>query len=228
MYTFSTVSDDGVRLWVGNQLLIDNWTDHAATTNTSVSVSLQSGQRYAVRMEYYENLGGAFIQLMWAYPGQGTQIIPQSAFSASTAPPAAPGLQADYYNGMSFGALVSTRTDASVDFWWSGSPAANVPADNFSVRWTGEIVAPVTGTYTFSTVSDDGVRLWIGNQLLIDNWTDHAATTNTSVAVSLQSGQHYALQLEYYENLGGAFIQLRWAYPGQGTQVIPQSALLTP
>ena len=47
-------------------------------------------------------------------------------------------------------------------------------ADNFSVRWSGQVLAPVTGTYTFTTTSDDGVRLYVNGQLLIDNWTDHA------------------------------------------------------
>jgi hypothetical protein len=149
--------------------------------------------------------------------------------TSSTTPPALPtGLRGDYYSGVSLGPLVTTRIDPSVNFSWSGSPATNVPADSFSVRWTGEIVAPVTGTYTFSTVSDDGVWLWVGNQLLITNWTDHAATTNTSVGVSLQAGQRYALKLEFYDRSGEAVIQLMWSYPGQSTQVIPQSALIAP
>ena len=54
--------------------------------------------------------------------------------------------------------------------------------NNFSVRWTGKVQAPVTGTYRFSTVSDDGIRLWVNGQQVINNWTDHAATTNTSAA----------------------------------------------
>jgi hypothetical protein len=148
-----------------------------------------------------------------------------SSTSLSTGPT---GLRGDYYDGVSLGTFVTTRTDPSVNFSWSGSPAANVPADNFSVRWTGAIVAPVTGMYTFSTVSDDGVWLWVGNQLLINNWTDHPPTTNTSVGVWLQGGQSYALKLEYYDRSDGAVIQLLWTYPGQGMQVIPQSALTPP
>jgi hypothetical protein len=158
-------------------------------------------------------------------PGQAKQC---AIGGTSSTPPTASGLQGDYYSGLSFGTFVTTRIDASVNFSWSGSPVANVPADNFSVRWTGAIVAPVTGIYTFSTVSDDGVRLWVGNQLLVDNWTDHPATTNTSGGVSLQGGQRYAVKLDYYEHTDGAVMQLMWAYPGQSTQVIPQSALTTP
>ena len=75
--------------------------------------------------------------------------------------------------------------------WGSAAPASGVTADNFSVRWTGRVQAPVTGTYRFSTVSDDGIRLWVNGQQVINNWTDHASTTNTSAAISLTAGVKY-------------------------------------
>jgi hypothetical protein len=100
-----------------------------------------------------------------------------------------------------------------------------VNADNFSVRWTGRVQAPVTGSYRFTTLSDDGVRLWVNGQLLIDNWTNHAPTTNTSAAISLSAGVKYTITLEYYEKTGGATARLQWSYTGQALQVIPQSRL---
>ena len=120
-----------------------------------------------------------------------------------------------------------TRTDATVNFdWGSGSPVPGVvQTNNFSVRWTGQVQAPVTGNYTFSTVTDDGVRLWVNGVLRIDNWTNHAPTTNTSAPVALVAGVKYSVVMEYYERTGGAVARLRWAYPGQGTQAIPQSRL---
>jgi hypothetical protein len=142
------------------------------------------------------------------------------------------GLTARYYNDPSTGAtkfttLVRTRTDATVNFdWASGSPIPGVvKTDNFSVRWTGQVQAPVTGNYTFSTVSDDGVRVWINGVLRINNWTNHAPTTNTSAAIPLVAGTRYSIVMEYYERTGGAVARLRWAYPGQATQAIPQSRL---
>jgi hypothetical protein len=64
-----------------------------------------------------------------------------------------------------------------VDFnWGTGSPDPSIAADNFSARWTGQVQPVSTQAYTFYTVSDDGVRLWVNNQLVIDNWTDHAPT----------------------------------------------------
>ena len=81
------------------------------------------------------------------------------------------GLLAQYFNdagsGIYFTALVLTRTDPTVDFdWASSAPDPAVQADNFSVRWSGQIMAPVTGNYTFTTTSDDGVRLYVNGQLL--------------------------------------------------------------
>ncbi|HEV3007674.1 MAG TPA: PA14 domain-containing protein [Burkholderiales bacterium] len=141
------------------------------------------------------------------------------------------GLTGRYYNdpgtGTKFTTLVRTRIDARVNFdWVSGSPVPGVvKTDNFSVRWTGQLQAPVTGNYTFSTVSDDGVRLWVNGVLRINNWTNHAPTTNTSAPIALVGGVKYSVVMEYYERTGGAVARLRWAYPGQGTQAIPQSRL---
>jgi hypothetical protein len=139
------------------------------------------------------------------------------------------GLTAQYYNdpgnGTHFATLVLTRIDSTINFNWSGSPATGVKSDNFSVRWTGRVEAPVSGTYRFSTVSDDGIRVWVNGQLVINNWTDHASTTNTSAAISLTAGTRYTLKVEYYEHTGNTVARLQWSYPGQATQVIPQSRL---
>jgi PA14 domain/Domain of unknown function (DUF1929) len=141
------------------------------------------------------------------------------------------GLTGRYYNdpgtGSKFTTLVRTRIDATVNFdWLSGSPVPGVvQTNNFSVRWSGQVQAPVTGNYTFSTVSDDGVRVWVNGVLRINNWTDHAPTTNSSAPIALVAGVKYSVVMEYYERGGGAVARLRWAYPGQGTQAIPQSRL---
>jgi hypothetical protein len=115
-----------------------------------------------------------------------------------------------------------------VDFTWTGSPGGSVPADNFSVRWTGQILAPVSGTYVFTTVSNDGVRLWVNNQQVIDNWTDHSLTTDSSAPITLTAGVSYDVRLEYYDRSGTATIRLLWSYPGQAQVPVPQSVLFPP
>ena len=86
------------------------------------------------------------------------------------------GLSATYFNNADFTGTVVSRIDATVDFnWGTGSPASSIAVDTFSARWTGQVEAPVTGAYTFYTVSDDGVRLWVNGQQVVNNWTDHCA-----------------------------------------------------
>jgi hypothetical protein len=420
-YTFSTVSDDGVRLWVNGQLVIDNWTLHAPTTNNSAPIALTGGTKYAIRMEFFEQTSGAVARLLWSHPGQSQIAIPQvNLFPAAASPNQAPsvnagadqtitlpasanladsasddggavtttwskvsgpgtvtfanagalsttasfslsgtyvlrltasdgalastddvivtvnpsgpanqaptvnagadqtitmptsanligtaiddglpnppaaltttwsklsgpgtvtfatanalsttasfsasgayvlrltasdgalasaddvsvtvnaapgttgsGLTGQYYNdpgtGAHFVTLVLTRTDPTVNFnWGTASPGPGVTAERFSVRWTGQVLAPVTGNYTFTTVSDDGVRLWVNGQLVINNWTNHAATTNNSAPIALTAGTKYAIRMEFYDQTSAAVARLLWAYPGQAQIVIPQSRL---
>jgi hypothetical protein len=139
--------------------------------------------------------------------------------------PAGTGLKGDYFDNRDFTSLKLTRTDPTINFTWgTGSPSSSIGADTFSARWTGQIEAPATGTYTFITRSDDGVRLWVNGQQLVNNWTNHSPTDNSG-NIDLVAGQKYSIKLEYYENTGGAVSQLSWIYPGQTKQIIPQAYL---
>lgn len=143
---------------------------------------------------------------------------------------AGPGLCGEYFNNSDFTDRKLVRTDATVNFnWGTGSPHPQISADTFSVRWTGWVHAPVTGTYTFYTSSDDGVRLWVNNQRLINNWTDHGVTEN-GANIWLTEGRKYDIRLEFYENTGNAVITLSWLPPGPGQskQIIPQARLYPP
>ncbi|MEM4724019.1 MAG: PA14 domain-containing protein, partial [Candidatus Hadarchaeum sp.] len=103
------------------------------------------------------------------------------------------------------GTPVLVRNDVAIDFnWGAGSPDPRIPADRFSVRWTRALRFR-EGLYELRVTVDDGVRLWMDGQLLIDEWHDTSLTTY-SVTVRTSEGHHY-LQIEYYEGLGGAMIQ---------------------
>lgn len=132
------------------------------------------------------------------------------------------GLKGEYFAGMTLSGLpVLTRME-NVDFPWGGSsPGDPVPAEGFSVRWTGALTPPETGAYTFATRSDDGVRLWVGGDLVINNWTDHSSILNTSLPVPLDAGAPVSIQLEFYENGGDAVMQFYWTGPGFGQEIIP-------
>jgi hypothetical protein len=121
-----------------------------------------------------------------------------------------------------------TRLDPQVSFntSYSGFPQTvwgipDVNADDFSVRWTGQIKAPADGTYHITTVSDDGVRVWVDGNLVIDHYDTHAPTTDTSSALTFAAGSLHDIEVNYYERGGGEEIQLEWSYTGQGTQLIP-------
>jgi glucose/arabinose dehydrogenase len=123
------------------------------------------------------------------------------------------GFSAEYYDNMDLTSLKVTRSDATIDYdWGNGSPDATVAADTFSARWTGVVTAQYSQTYTFYTVSDDGVRLWVNGNQVINNWTNHGPTENTAT-VALVAGQTYTIKLEYFENGGGAVARLHWSSP---------------
>ena len=109
--------------------------------------------------------------------------------------------------------------------WASGSPGSGIGVDHFSARWTGQVEALFSQTYTFYTSSDDGVRLWVNGQQVINNWTDHGPTENRG-KIALAAGQKYDIRLEFYENGGGATATLSWSSASQPKQIIPASTAL--
>lgn len=134
------------------------------------------------------------------------------------------GFSAEYYDNIDLSSLVLSRADAAIDFdWGTGSPGAAVGPDTFSARWTGTVVPQFTETYTFYTVSDDGMRLWVNGNPLIDNWTNHAPTENTAT-IALTAGQSYSIKLEYFENGGGAVAKLHWSSPSLTRRPVTTSA----
>jgi hypothetical protein len=142
------------------------------------------------------------------------------------------GLKGEYFLGRLFaGKPVLTRTE-NVNFNWlaaSPDPAPNpvVPVDNFCVRWTGSITVPDSGNYIFSTRSDDGVRLMLAGDWIIDNWGDHSAAWNNSSPIALDAGKTYGIRLEFYENGGDAVIELYWTPPGSTQEIVPAAVLST-
>jgi len=235
-YTFSTNSDDGVRLWVNGNQLVDHWSDHGATQDQG-TIDLVSGQKYSIKVEYYQHAGNATAQLSWAANDIVKQIIPQSQLYADGIPSPVPapvpaigngdGLTAQYFNDKTLGTIALTRIDPTVNFdWQRGSPSSVVNADNFSARWTGQVQAKYSEAYTFSTTSDDGVRLWVDGKPLINDWADHAPKGDMGT-IMMVAGQKYDIKMEYYENTGGAVSKLAWSSPHQSQEIIPQSQLFS-
>nr|MBC7244492.1 hypothetical protein [Chloroflexota bacterium] len=192
-YSFKTYTDDGVRLWLDGQLLIDQWRNQPATLNQR-EVDVSPGY-HNIRMEYYEHIGNAVAMLWWDRLTVSTTTM---------------RWRAEYFNNpwlVGAPVLVREETDIRYD-WGSNSPAPGIVADGFSVRWTGIVGFDNTDTYTFTVTVDDGVRVWIDGGLLIDAWRDQSVTT-ISVARYVTKGTH-PITVEYYEGSGNACITFTW------------------
>jgi PA14 domain-containing protein len=137
-----------------------------------------------------------------------------------------PGLKAEYFDYTDLTGKVAERIDLAVNFDWDlDEPVPGVGQD-FSARWTGVVTPPQTRTYTFVTRADDGVRLWVDGNLVIDDWSLHAAA-DRSGSIVLQAGHAYPIRLEYFDGLKHAFVRLSWRWDGHPKEVVPTSALAT-
>jgi beta-glucosidase len=154
------------------------------------------------------DLAGSMVEINFAGPPQVSTLPKKSTFYSAPGS-STKGLTGAYFSNQNLaGSATNTRIDTVIDYHWSGLPnISGIPADHFSIRWTGVIRPAYTGTFTFYVSGDDGFRLWVNNQLIIDNWVDEAITTKTG-KITLISGQEYSVKLEYYENAGLAEIAL--------------------
>ena len=148
--------------------------------------------------------------------------------------PAAPlsnavdGLTGTYYFGADFRVQDITRIDNNIDFnWGAGAPDASLLNRAFSAKWNGQIIPQYSQTYTFYTLADDGVKVWIGGQLVINDWQDQWASM-ASGKIQLQAGQSYDIQVQYFENGDPpASVKLAWSSRSEVREVVPSSALRT-
>jgi hypothetical protein len=193
VYRFSATSDDGVRVYINDQRIIDGWSEHSEQTFTA-NVQVSSGH-HLVRVEYYESSGLATMRLRWEAVGNGQ--------------PAPSNWRAEFFNNRDLvGSPTVIRDDREINFDWGvGAPAPGVTVDNFSARWTRSLDLPA-GNYRFRITVDDGARLWVNNALIIDSWREQAATTYTS-DIYLPGGL-IPVRLEYFDLTGGAVIRLTW------------------
>ncbi|HMJ90171.1 MAG TPA: polysaccharide lyase family 8 super-sandwich domain-containing protein [Candidatus Acidoferrum sp.] len=222
LHYFHAVSDDAVRLWIDGRLVIDHWTPHSETEDTG-SISLAAGQYYTIAMEYYDISSPAVARLSWTQPRGAKEIVPQSQLY-----PADQGLHAIYFRGTTLtpSSAQRTRIDETVNFaWGTNSPEPTFVGWPFSARWEGRIKANAAGEYKFFTTSDDAVRLFIDDQLIVNNWTPHALTENSNTIIFPVAGQFYDLSMEFFNASGNGTAILSWQPPGEAKQVIPASNL---
>lgn len=193
-YTFGTASDDGVRLWLDNNLIIDNWSDHGVEVD-EYQITLAEGI-HTYKMEYYEAGGGA-VAYTWIDFHGSLCNTPTDVFCA------------EYFTNPDLTGLPTyVTTESEVDNDWGGyGPGNGIPDNDFSARWKGSISFSA-GNHTFTTASDDGIRVWLDGNLIIDNWDPHGYEEDQAT-VNLTQGYH-TIKVEYYEYGGGAIAALWW------------------
>lgn len=235
-YRFIVNGDDGVRLWVNGQLLLDHWNPPPATYFglESAPIGLAAGQMADLRVEFQDFHSDAWIEVSWTSASQPVQVIPPDRLfqpgsgevsGATALSPRVTGLRGAYFTG-AFATPVIERIDPNVNFAWGlGAAADGMPADQFAVRWTGWLVPAVSGNHTFEVTADDMARLWIDDQLVIDAWSVSDSPRPVAGIAPLTTGRPAKVKLEYFDNLGVARIDLAWSAPGLPRHIVPQDRL---
>lgn len=215
-YKFTTITDDGVRLFIDNQLVIDKWQEQGSIPY-SVSLDLSAGQ-HEIRMEYFDKSGGATAKLIEEFaPNPGTTPTPNPTVAptpvatatpnptvvptASPTPIPTTSFNVEYFNNFNLdGEPVKKETSNEINIdVGMGNPTQGVSADNFSIRWVKSQLFE-GGTYTFRVTTDDGMRIFLDGKLVFDKWFDQPPT-NYTFDIPIAEGNH-ELKVESYENTG--------------------------
>ena len=203
---------NGVSLGVktGNDVNVFTWEDVglAGGANTIEAVGTRDGQTFTDTVT-------------WNAPGNSPAPAPPPASVGGD------GLSATYFDNVDLTGPSISRVDRTVDFDWGlASPDPLIDAETFSARWTGKVVPQFTETYTFTTSSNDGVRLWVDGRLIIDQWVP-GRTSEYSGSIELIGGQKHDLVLEYFDNIDKASMKLHWESASRSRQIIPRDRLFT-
>ena len=140
------------------------------------------------------------------------------------------GLRAEYFNNRNLEGdpPVLARVDPNISFDWKlEKPAPEVNAESFSVRWSGWIVAPHTEDYKFHVRANDGVRLWIDEEMLVDKWLDGDGSVEHTATTRLEAGAFYPIKIEFFDNTLEARVEMQWSSKSTAKAVVPSEQLFT-
>lgn len=207
LYRFTMIIDDGARVWVDDQLVLDQWQVQPETTYT-VELILTPGN-HPVAIEYFDDTGNATTQ--FSFVRLGAASVTLTPTPPATPPSAAPTdvWRGEYFGNMDLsGSPLLTRADSDIGFEWGlGAPASSIPADYFSVRWARKITFD-KGNYAFCAMADDGVRLYVDGVRLIDEW--HPSNGLSYCVITELAKGAREVKVEYYESGGQALIYVWW------------------
>ena len=238
-YQFGMDADDGCRVWVNDQLVLDSWTWCGGTQYSSTTQSFMAGQLVKIKVEYREIGGGATAHLKVKGVVDPNGITVPSNWLQTGARDTSQkyGLTGRYYKDDgshdftdAANTLIMQRIDPTVSFsWGAGAAVPGGPVDNFMVRWTGYVTVPVSGSYQFGTDSDDGSRITVGtdNTLVFNKWQDSPGGAQTGTAYNLTANVPTPITVDYFEHGGAAQMYLLVASSSLNIaqQVVPSTWL---
>jgi len=165
LYRFRVTADDGVRVWVDEQLVLDAWTIQPET-EYSVDIEISPGN-HVIAIDYFEETGWATIQFSFSRLG----AAPAHSLTPAMTPSVFEGWYGEYFaNATLAGDPAVTRNDGHIGFeWGTDAPVSGLPVDHFSVRWTTQ-ASFYDDNYAFCAMSDDGIRLYVDDVLVLDEW----------------------------------------------------------
>ncbi len=229
LYTFHVEADDAFTLTIGGQVVasIPNWTAAEEYTGT---LQMTKGQKVPIELTFVERTGWAGAKLSWSSASQPKQVVPATQlYSGTTQPPidgTGTGLRGEYFNTKNLTNPELNRVDPTINFDWNqGSPAPGVGAETFSVRWTGQVQGKFGEAYTFRVRGDDGFRLFIDGNRVINEWRDGGNKRFDSPPITFGVGEKKDIRLEYYDNTSNADVRLEWQSASTPWQVVPQQQL---
>ncbi len=207
-YRFYARVDDGVRLYVDDELVINGWRDGGYRLYYK-DVALTDGE-HTVQVEYYDRIQVARIYVWWKMMSSAAPTATPAPDATATPKPSSAAWLGEYFNNEDLeGDPVVTEQVPSIGFdWGTDSPKADIWRDGFSARWTREVYLK-QDHYRFCARSDDGVRIWVDDTLVVDGWRASNGSVNFCDVYWAATGT-YDIKVEYYEHGGNALIYVWW------------------
>ncbi|MDF9796749.1 hypothetical protein OKW21_002012 [Catalinimonas alkaloidigena] len=233
-YTFYTTSDDGSELFINGSKVVDNDGTHGPRERSG-SISLSSGY-HAIEVMFFERTRGQVLEVRYSGPGVSKKLIPSNVLfrEVDSAPSPAPepgddvanGLNYEYYEGSwsnipNYDNMQARKTGTVSNFTLSPRERG----ERFGFAYKGFIKIENSGSYTFYTTSDDGSELYINGSKVVDNDGTHGPRERSG-SITLSSGYH-AIEVDFFENVSGQVLEVRYSGPGTSKRLIPSNVLYT-
>jgi LysM repeat protein len=205
-WRFSLSADDGIRLWLDANVVLDRYSYVGGQTN-QVDVVIPAGV-HTLRVDYVEQSGLASARVTYYRLSGAPQPCPGCPPPQQNGP-----WHSEYFNNTVLGGTpVYVKDYNGLSFDWGGNaPVPGVPSDNWSARFV-QYRTLSAGTYRFVARSDDGVRIWVDDRPVINQWVQQSARTVTG-DITLGAGTH-SIRVEYFDLGGVASLQVYWDFLG--------------